>query len=938
MEKENRDTELTPMLKQYYEIKSKYKDCILFFRLGDFYEMFNEDAKIASQVLGLALTRKPAGKGKYAPLAGLPFHSYENYIYRLIKKGYKVAICEQLEDPSKCKGIVQRGVIRIVTPGTVLSESVLQEKDFNFLCSFNAIKESQKSAVIKIGLCLLDLSTGKFVVTEFEDNSRFEKLETELNKFSPSEYILPDSLLKKFPVINQILNITENKHINEIEDWKFNFTVGVDSIKEALKVESLEGYGCHDKTTAIECAGAVLKYIEETQMSIPSHITRIQYYNIEDYLILDGDTRRNLELTASMRDGSKEYTLLWAIDQTVLNSGGRLLKDWILNPLVDAAEIIKRQESVKEFFFDSPLRSEIRELLKSIYDIERIISKISCKTVTPKDLVSLKISIALFPDLKKILERCKTGILKGIFDDFDECADITRLIDSSIDDNPPAVISEGGIIKKGYNKEIDELRKIKFEAKDYLINLETEEKKRTGIQSLKIKYNRVFGYYIEISNANLDKTPDNYIRKQTLVNAERFITPELKEFETKALNAEEKLFQLEERLFIDIREKIDIHTERLLKSARYLAEIDVLANLAEIAVTNNYVCPEINNDNEIVVKNSRHPVIEQIMITDKFVENEISLNNSDNMLLIITGPNMAGKSTYIRQTALLVLMAQIGSFIPAKEAKIGVVDRIFTRVGASDNLARGQSTFMVEMIETANILNNATSRSLIILDEIGRGTSTFDGLSLAWSIAEFIALNIKAKTMFATHYHELIELAGFLGGVKNYNIAVREWNDKIIFLRKIVEGGVSRSYGIQVARLAGLPAEVISRAKEILHNLETKRAANPVDDMPLFNMGFSSSDDTGKCSGTETAGLETDGKDFADKKIVGNDSAGKKNAGKDFAGHSASDSNSEIRVLNEQTAELYNKIIEALKKFDLNSKSPVECLNFIDELKRGLPE
>ncbi|HPG31943.1 MAG TPA: DNA mismatch repair protein MutS, partial [bacterium] len=472
------------------------------------------------------------------------------------------------------------------------------------------------------------------------------------------------------PVINQILNITENKHINEIENWKFNFTVGVDSIKEALKVESLEGYGCHDKTTAIECAGAVLKYIEETQMSIPSHITRIQYYNIEDYLILDGDTRRNLELTASMRDGSKEYTLLWAIDQTVLNSGGRLLKDWILNPLVDAAEIIKRQESVKEFFFDSPLRSEIRELLKSIYDIERIISKISCKTVTPKDLVSLKISIALFPDLKKILERCKTGILKGIFDDFDECADITRLIDSSIDDNPPAVISEGGIIKKGYNKEIDELRKIKFEAKDYLINLETEEKKRTGIQSLKIKYNRVFGYYIEISNANLDKTPDNYIRKQTLVNAERFITPELKEFETKALNAEEKLFQLEERLFIDIREKIDIHTERLLKSARYLAEIDVLANLAEIAVTNNYVCPEINNDNEIVVKNSRHPVIEQIMITDKFVENEISLNNSDNMLLIISGPDMAGKSTYIRQTALLVLMAQIGSFIPAKEAKI----------------------------------------------------------------------------------------------------------------------------------------------------------------------------------------------------------------------------------------------------------------------------
>jgi len=881
----------TPMLKQYYEVKQKHKDCIVFYRIGDFYETFNEDAQIVSKELGLYLTRRAAGKGSSIPLAGVPHHSSENYVNRLVKKGYKVAICEQLEDPAKAKGIVQRGVIRIITPGTVLTESLLQSKDFNFICAVIANKDN------RIGAAFADISTGKFMISEFNDTPDFNKFSAELAKFQPSEYIIPDTLRDIAPKLFELLKQnSENRKINEFEDWKFDFQMNYKLVCDTFKVATLEGFGCHNDKLAIAAAGSIIKYIEETQMVAPTHFFEIKPYKLEEFLIIDADTRRNLELTLSMRDNSREFTLLWAIDRTLLNSGARLLKDWLLNPLIDVAQIKYRQAGVAELFENTVLRNQLREALKNIYDIERIVGKISCKTVMPKDLIALKLSLVKLPEIKSIITVCESEIIKNIFNDFDDCADIFEFIDKCIDDNPAPTISEGGIIKKGFNAEVDEYRKLKFEGKDYLLSLETQERQRSGIQSLKIKFNKVFGYYIEISNANLSRTPENYIRKQTLANCERFITPELKEFETKILIAEEKLFKLEETLFLEAREKINTHTQRLLKIAKYISILDVLQGLAETANQNNYTCPEINDSAEISIKNSRHPVIELINVGERFVENDIYLNNSDNMLQIITGPNMAGKSTYIRQTALLVLLAQIGSFIPASSASIGIVDRIFTRVGASDNLTRGQSTFMVEMIEAANILHNATAKSLIILDEIGRGTSTFDGLSLAWAIAEHIALNIKAKTLFATHYHELIELSNVIPGVKNYNIAVREWRDKIIFLRKIVDGGASRSYGIQVARLAGLPTVVINRAKEILEILEKQRALQPIDDMPLFNL--TSIDKSVEISQTqENINLPSQ----------------------------------TIKELND-----LQNIINEIQDFEVNIKTPIDCMNFIIELKNKI--
>ena len=795
---------LTPMMKQYFEIKDKYNDCILFFRLGDFYEMFFDDAKTASRELELVLTGRDCGLEERAPMCGIPFHASASYISRLINKGYKVAICEQVEDPSVAKGLVKRDVIKVITPGTYVDGN--NENDSNTYLL--AIYEGSNN----IGLALTDISTGEFKTTSF--TSLKSTLFDEITKVNPKEIIIDINTNEKF--INELEGYTNalltKKDLN-------NFKVTDENLVEQFGENSILELSDESKTAC----KILLKYIFETQKISLANINFIERYNIVNYMTIDGNSRRNLELTESIREKSKKGSLLWVMDKTSTSMGGRVLRKWIDEPLISKQEIERRLNGVEELYLSIELNEDIKTALKDIYDIERIVGKIANGNVNGKDMVSLRTSLSKLPYIKEILSKTSSDILKDYYENLDVLEDLKELLCKSILDDPSISVKEGNIIKDGYSPEVDELRRAKLHGKEWIASLENSEREFTGIKSLKVGYNKVFGYYIEIRKANYSSIPEGrYIRKQTLANSERFITQELKEMEDKILGAEEKLINLEYSIFLDIRNKVSNEIARLKRSAKIIGNLDSLSTLALIALENDYVKPIVNEEGIINIKEGRHPVVEKVIGRGEFVSNDTLLNKDDNRLLLITGPNMAGKSTYMRQVALITLMAQIGSFVPAKSANISICDKIFTRIGASDDLAGGKSTFMVEMWEVSNILKNATSNSLVLLDEVGRGTSTYDGLSIAWSVIEYISKNnnLKCKTLFATHYHELTKLEGKIDGVKNYSVAVKELDNTIIFLRKIIEGGADESYGIEVAKLAGLPEDVISRAREILNELE----------------------------------------------------------------------------------------------------------------------
>ena len=796
---------LTPMMVEYVKTKEEYNDCILFYRLGDFYEMFFDDAITVSRELELVLTGKNCGLEERAPMCGIPHHAAAAYIPRLVNKGYKVAICEQLEDPKETKGIVKRGVVKIITPGTFVDTNSALENDNTYLM---AIYENDE----KIGIAISDISTGEFKTTSF-DNIRISLLD-EIAKVSPKEILVDENLSEA--LINDINGVTSalisKKNFNE-------FFVTKEELVEQFSDMEVAGL-----TEERELASRVLlKYIYETQKMSLTNINLLEQYEIVNYMTIDGNSRRNLELTESIRDKSKKGSLLWVLDKSATSMGGRTLRKWIEEPLIIKSEIEKRLSGVSEVFNSISFNEDLRSSLKEIYDIERIVGKISNKNVNAKDMLSLKASLDKIPAVKELLKYANSDLLKEYFESLDELADIRTLLESSIKEDPSLSIKEGNIIKDGYNSEVDELRQSKLHGKEWIAALENREREFTGIKSLKVGYNKVFGYYIEISKSNYSSIPEGrYVRKQTLANAERYITEELKVMEDKILGAEEKLINLEYSLFTEIRDTIEKEIARLKKSARIISSLDGISTLALVALENDYVKPEINEEGLIEIVDGRHPVVEKVIGRGEFVSNNTTLNQSDKELLLITGPNMAGKSTYMRQVALITLMAQIGSFVPASRANISICDKVFTRIGASDDLAGGKSTFMVEMWEVSNILKNATSKSLVLLDEVGRGTSTYDGLSIAWSVIEYITGNasLRCKTLFATHYHELVKLEGILPGVKNYSVAVKKMKDSVIFLRKIVEGGADESYGIEVAKLAGLPDEVINRAKEILLGLE----------------------------------------------------------------------------------------------------------------------
>ena len=802
--------QLTPMMQQYMETKKSYQDCILFYRLGDFYEMFFDDALTASRELEITLTGKSCGQEERAPMCGVPFHAVDGYLNKLVSKGYKVAICEQVEDPKTAKGIVKREVVRIVTPGTNLNPMALDETKNNYLMCIVCMAD-------KYGVSISDISTGDYMVTELDS---VRKLTDEIYKFAPTEIICNQSLLVSGiepEDLRSRLGIT----IYALEDWYFDDDLCRRTLMDHFHTNSLAGLGLADFNCGIIAAGALLQYLIETQKTSISNLTKLTPYITGKYMVLDSSTRRNLELCETLREKQKRGSLLWVLDKTKTAMGARMLRSFIEQPLIDVEEIERRQEAVAELNQNAIAREEIREYLNPVYDLERLISKISYQSANPRDLIAFKSSLSMLPHIKYIMSDFHCSLLNDIRNDLDDLEDICSLIGNAIQDEPPISVREGNIIREGFHEEIDRLRNAKTEGKTWLAQLESKEREATGIKGLKIKYNRVFGYYLEVTNSYKDLVPDHYTRKQTLANAERYITPELKELEDIILGAEDRLVSLEYDLFCEVRDKIGAEVLRIQKTARAIAGIDVFASLSLVAEQNNYVCPKMNTKGQIHIRDGRHPVVEKMITNDMFIANDTVLDNGKNRISIITGPNMAGKSTYMRQTALIVLMAQIGSFVPASSAKIGIADRIFTRVGASDDLASGQSTFMVEMTEVANILRNATSDSLLILDEIGRGTSTFDGLSIAWAVVEHIS-NTKllgAKTLFATHYHELTELEGKLPGVNNYCIAVKERGDDIVFLRKIVKGGADKSYGIQVAKLAGVPDDVIERAKELVQEL-----------------------------------------------------------------------------------------------------------------------
>jgi DNA mismatch repair protein MutS len=794
---------LTPVIKQYLQIKSQYPDSILFFRMGDFYEMFFEDARVGSRELDIALTSRDKGHKDSVPLCGVPHFAAETYISKLLQKGYKVALCDQVEDPKLAKGIVKREVVRVFTPGLVIDTIQLGTGENNYLMGFYAEGEV-------FGLAFLDISTGELKACQI---SGFEPFLSEALRNEPKE-ILSFKRFQEHPCFEGFKKNFENRLITYLDDPKFD---AIPSFNEQQQSSILR-----KAPLAAQAVAMVLHYAEENQKKPLSHIRPLSFYQVQDFMVIDEVTKRNLELTQSLFEQGKRGSLFWLLDETITLMGSRTLKQWLNYPLIDIKEIERRLEGVSELEEKKIERKQLRESLGGIQDIERLTSRIFLGHANARDLIGLKNSLQNLPILKAKLQPFNTPILMEFASEIENFDDLCQLLESSIVNNPPLTIREGGIIKASYNKELDELREIGREGKGWILHLEAEEKKKTGIASLKVRYNQVFGYYIEVTKSNLHLVPDRYIRKQTLVNAERFITPELKEFETKVLGAEEAICQLEYRLFEEIRKKVSDETPRLQKTASAIAVIDILGSMAEIADRYDYVQPVVDEGDDIVIHDGRHPVLERMGLSERFVPNDTQMNTQEHQILIITGPNMAGKSTYLRQVALIILMAQMGCFVPASEAKIGVVDRVFTRIGALDNIMRGQSTFMVEMMETARILNQATSRSLVVLDEIGRGTSTFDGLSIAWAVAEHLHdhSSLRPKTLFATHYHELTELALTKERVKNYNVAVKEWGGEIIFLRKIVEGGTNRSYGIQVARLAGLPQKVIDRAKEILSNLE----------------------------------------------------------------------------------------------------------------------
>ncbi len=801
---------LSPMMAQYMETKKQYSDCILFYRLGDFYEMFFDDALTASKELEITLTGKECGLEERAPMCGVPYHAVDSYLSRLVQKGYKVAIAEQMEDPKLAKGLVKREVIRVVTPGTITSAQALDETKNNYLMGIVYLAD-------RMGVSVADITTGDFLVTEVStDRALFD----EINKFSPAEIICNDA----FSMSGISLEDLKDRYhftVSTLDSHFFQDESCRKLLREHFKVGSLEGLGLGDYDCGVIAAGAVLEYLYETQKSTLDHLTTIVPYATGNYMVLDSSTRRNLELLETMREKQKRGSLLWVLDKTRTAMGARLLRTWIEQPLISKEEILKRQNAIEELNLNYINREELGEYLNPVYDLERLIGRISYKTANPRDLLAFRNSIAMVPYIKQLLGEFTSDALRELADDLDPLEDLHDLITRAIVEEPPITVREGGMIRDGYNEEADRLRHAKTEGKTWLAELEAKERDNTGIKNLKVKYNKVFGYYFEVTNSFKDLVPDYFVRKQTLTNAERFTTDELKNLEDVILGAEDKLFSLEYDLFCEVRDAIAAEVVRIQKTARAIAAVDVFVSLSTVATRNNYVKPQINEKGTIQIKGGRHPVVEKMMRDDMFVANDTTLDNSKNRISIITGPNMAGKSTYMRQTALIVLMAQIGSFVPADQANIGICDRIFTRVGASDDLASGQSTFMVEMTEVANILRNATKNSLLILDEIGRGTSTFDGLSIAWAVVEHISNTrlLGAKTLFATHYHELTELEGLMSGVTNYCIAVKEQGDDIVFLRKIVKGGADKSYGIQVAKLAGVPDSVINRAKELVEQL-----------------------------------------------------------------------------------------------------------------------
>ncbi len=874
---------LTPMMQQYLETKEAYKDCILFYRLGDFYEMFFEDALTASKELEITLTGKSCGLEERAPMCGVPYHAVEGYLNKLVSKGYKVAICEQVEDPKQTKGIVKREVVRIVTPGTNTNPQAIDERKNNYIMCITYLPE-------KIGISIADVTTGDYFVTEVDS---LKKLTDELMKYSPSEIICNDAFLLSGVDIEDLrgrLHIC----VNALEPHYFDDDACKKCLMKHFKVNVLTGLGIEDFPVGVIASGALLLYLYETQKNDLSHFTHLVPYLPSKFMLLDSSTRRNLELVETLREKQKRGSLLWVLDKTKTAMGGRCLRSYIEQPLIEKEEINSRLDAIEELNKDTVSRDELREYLNPIYDLERLLGRISYKTANPRDLIAFASSLKMLPHIKTVLGGFEKQLLNHINDEIDALQDIYHLIDDSIKEEPPLLVREGGIIKDGFNELIDNLRRAKTEGKTWLAKLEEDDRQRTGIKNLKIKYNKIFGYYFEVTNSYKDLVPDDYIRKQTMANAERYTTPQLKELEDTILNAEDKLVSLEYDLFCEIRDAIAGEIERIQKTAKAIAKLDVFTSLAYVAERNGYIRPKLNDKGIIDIKDGRHPVVEKMIVNDMFVSNDTYLDNGNNCISIITGPNMAGKSTYMRQTALIVLMAQIGSFVPAGKANIGIVDRIFTRVGASDDLSSGQSTFMVEMNEVANILRNATSNSLLILDEIGRGTSTFDGLSIAWAVIEHISNRkfLGAKTLFATHYHELTELEGKMNNVNNYCIAVKEKGDDIVFLRKIVKGGADKSYGIQVAKLAGVPDIVINRAKEIVAELCDNDIIEKIQSI--------------------TVGVKNDSKKY----VLPKD--------EDLDQMSLFDTVKDEDIINE------------IKELDISNLTPIDALNTLDRYKRKL--
>ena len=873
---------LTPMMQQYVEVKEKYKDCILFYRIGDFYEMFFEDAITASKVLEITLTGKDCGQEERAPMCGVPYHACDVYLNKLIENGFKVAICEQVEDPKLAKGLVKRDVIRVVTPGTNMSQAILDENTNNYLMSIYLSKDMS-------GVSVVDITTGEFKTCRI---SSIAKLADEINKYSPSEIIGNDDFLNA-PLDFEYMKDRQKIAISKTPEHYFNQSICEDVISRQLGTNNMAGLGLSDMPESIYSTGALLQYLHETQKNSLEHINKLEIYSIDDYMIIDSSTRRNLELTETLRDKNKKGSLLWVLDKTKTAMGARLLKNYIEQPLIMEDEINNRLDAIEAFNNDVITRDEIREYLNPIYDMERLMTRISLRTANPRDLIAFKSSLKLLPFIKRLVAAFDTTLFKKMYEDLDELTDLYELLESSINEDPPILIREGGIFKDGYLNDIDVLKNAKTDGKTWLADLEAREREKTGIKNLKVKYNKVFGYYFEVTNSFKSLVPEYFIRKQTLANAERYTSKELDELAGTIIGSEDKLTALEYQEYVKLRDRLAGELVRVQKTAHCIAVLDVMASLSYVAVANNYIRPEISTDGVIDIKDGRHPVVEKMTANDMFIANDTYLNNLESRISIITGPNMAGKSTYMRQTALIVLMAQIGSFVPASHAHIGICDRIFTRVGASDDLASGQSTFMVEMSEVANILRNATKDSLLILDEIGRGTSTYDGLSIAWAVVEYISNSelLGAKTLFATHYHELTELEGKLSSVNNYCIAVKEDGDDIVFLRKIIKGGADRSYGIQVAKLAGVPDIVIKRANEICNTLIDADINTKIKDIKVRN-------------------------DFSDSKNK------KKNK--------ADGQMSLFADLNESA------IIQEIKTADLGNMTPMKALLYLNELQERL--